>query len=106
MFAQVSPARRERNVIIVDTGARTYEIVKKIDPGAEDELDWGYAGDGPRNAALSILADLYGQVPAFVYEFEREVVAGLARDFELSEAEIRGWEARRRKRAAHPKVDP
>jgi len=58
---------------------------------------WGYAGSGPSQLALAILADVIGDAPAvengLYQEFKNAFIACQKRDagFELTEAQIREW---------------
>ena len=59
-----------------------------------DRPEWGYAGSGPAQLALAILADAIGDDEAldFHQKFKRTVVAGLERErWSLTQADIRSW---------------
>lgn len=59
-----------------------------------DGFEWGYAGSGPADLALSILTDLCGpNVAEFFYQrFKAEILAGIQTDeFTITEQQIREW---------------
>ena len=59
-----------------------------------DRPEWGYAGSGPAQLALALLADAIGDDEAMEHhqKFKRTVVAGLERErWSLTQAEIRSW---------------
>ena len=59
-----------------------------------DRPEWGYAGSGPAQLALALLADAVGDEEAMEHhqKFKRNVVAGLKRErWELTQAAIRSW---------------
>lgn len=59
-----------------------------------DHFDWGYAGPGPAQLALAILADCLGDVTgqAFYHWFKHEVIALLpTKNFVLDVEDIRHW---------------
>ncbi len=62
-----------------------------------EEFEWGYEGAGPGVLAEAILADRLGYNPdlAVTTAFEREVVARLGSEFELSGSEVDDWISRR-----------
>lgn len=63
---------------------------------SSDGLAWGYAGSGPAQLALALLADALDDETALEHyqRFKRHVVAELPDDgWRLSEADIREWMA-------------
>jgi hypothetical protein len=79
-------------VVVIEAGiARPLFHVKRHSPTG---FEWGYAGSGPADLSLSILADHFGEQPQkfdgreyeacrslrLYQEFKREVIAGLSRD--------------------------
>ena len=56
-------------------------------------MNWGYAGSGPSDLALSILWDLYDTEPdmPFYMAFKHRFVAGWKEEWEITESDIRGW---------------
>ena len=59
-------------------------------------FEWGYAGSGPAQLALAILADLLGddsEARRLYQPFKFERIARLPRDpdWRISEAEVREW---------------
>jgi hypothetical protein len=64
-------------------------------------VEWGYAGSGPAQLALALLAHVAGDEVAqdWYQAFKEDVVAGLSHDtWELSEDTIEAWlEARMRR---------
>ena len=62
-----------------------------------DGGNWGYAGSGPAQLSLAILADATGddELAQGLYQrFKREFIAGIDRDvFLITQAEVRCWVA-------------
>ena len=59
-----------------------------------DRPEWGYAGSGPAQLALALLADAIGDDEAldFHQKFKRTVVARFEREkWSLTQTEIRSW---------------
>ena len=59
-----------------------------------DRPEWGYAGSGPAQLALALLADAIGDDEALDYhqKFKKKVVAGFEREkWRLTQVEIRSW---------------
>lgn len=79
--------------VSVDEDGRQYEIIERPYPGTAG-LNWGYSGSGPYNTARAILDDFLGEIPEWVGEFEKGMIATKGRaggDFELTSAEIDDW---------------
>jgi len=55
--------------------------------------EWGYAGSGPADLALSILWDFLGEEPSrpLYMDFKDQFVAGWKDKWEITSAEIRRW---------------
>lgn len=82
---------------------RSYQVVadgSSLDPRLDlrehssDGLAWGYAGSGPAQLALALLADALDDETALEHyqRFKRLVVAELPDDgWRLSEADLREW---------------
>ena len=84
-------------------GERTIDgVLVTVDGGAIDEgyatrtytdrgLEWSYEGDGPRQLALALLLDHFGEADkalAMVEPFMVRVVANFDNDWEMTSADI------------------
>lgn len=78
-----------------DTSLKCEELNPRLDlrNHSPTGLSWGYAGSGPAQCALAILADCVGDELALKHyqRFKHEVVAGLGQEFKLTEDQIRSW---------------
>lgn len=94
----------DNRVVVIEAG-RSCPLfhVKRHSPTG---FEWGYAGSGPADLSLSILADHFGERPQkfdgreyeacrslrLYQEFKREVIAGLSRDdWTLTSDQIAAW---------------
>lgn len=83
-------------VVRVDEADRTRPLPARLDLRAHSPggMEWGYAGSGPAQLALAILADAVGPdaARACYQRFKFEVIARLAAEqWELSRAEVLAW---------------
>jgi len=67
--------------------------LKHMERHSPTGFQWGYAGSGPADTALSILTDYLGYVPAtVVYQtFKNDLIAPAGKKLEIDEDEIRFW---------------
>ena len=58
-----------------------------------DGFQWGYAGSGPSDTAVSILTDYLGYIPgASVYQtFKHDLIAPAGKKLEIDSDEIKAW---------------
>ncbi|MEM4227747.1 MAG: DUF6166 domain-containing protein [Candidatus Caldarchaeum sp.] len=83
-----------RVVVVEDGKERDLDPRLDLRQHSPTGFEWGYAGSGPAQLALAILADLFGDQTATQHyqQFKEEVIAGLMTpEFELSEALVRTW---------------
>lgn len=64
-----------------------------IERHSPDGFNWGYAGSGPADTALSILTDCLGKENAAqLYQcFKFDHVAGWGNEFSITEQQIKDW---------------
>lgn len=80
------------------TSLKTEELNPRLDlrNHSPTGLSWGYAGSGPAQCALAILADYFNDVIAQEHyqDFKREVVAMLPNTWELTGEQLEEWLSR------------
>lgn len=71
-------------VVAVNDGSGLLKPLPHRARHSPDGFEWGYEGSGPADLARSLLADVYGHVPAphVCQLFKRNVIAGLSRGAE------------------------
>lgn len=93
---QRMPEQRVPRVRVLD-GSRTYRLDPRLDlrNHSPTGVAWGYAGSGPAQLALALLADAVGDELALAHyqDFKRGFIERLAKDesFTLREGIVRGW---------------
>lgn len=79
----------------VTADCRPLDLRHDLRNHSPDGAEWGYAGSGPAQLALALLADATGDdelAQEHYQRFKREVVAAFERDrFLITQAEIRCW---------------
>ena len=69
VFDRDSMTRGEASVVVqnvVDDGPSDHRPLTHVSYHSPDGFEWGYAGSGPADLALAILADYFGEPPGFV----------------------------------------
>ena len=90
---KVYEGRRTDDGCVVTAGGRPLDLRLDLRMHA-DRPEWGYAGSGPAQLALALLADAAGEAVALCrYQcFKRSIVAQFDRaGWILTQGEIRSW---------------
>lgn len=85
-----------RNLVWVEEGLRLSKLDPRLDlvNHSPTGLSWGYAGSGPAQCALAILAHATGdgqQALRLHQQYKAAVVAHLPRDWKLSRSDVLNW---------------
>lgn len=90
-------------VQVVDGDGRAFGLNPRLDlrNHSPTGFSWGYAGSGPSQLALALLASVLGDEVALRHyrQFKFDVIAALPRDepWQIPESAIRSWYADRAK---------
>ena len=90
-----NPQECEFSVIVRGDLVPSHELNPRLDlrNHSPTGVSWGYAGSGPAQCALAILADCCGDEVALKYyqHFKRQVISQLEPNWRMTDTDINNW---------------